>query len=103
MSLLAIVLGLSLARADWPAEDLWFKCKSCHGPDGKANTRIGVKEKIPDFTSEKWQAERSDTYLREIITNGAKKDGSKMKGFKEKFTPSEIESLIPYVRAMKGK
>lgn len=88
------------ARADWPPEDLWYKCRGCHGMDGKANTAIGVKQKIPDFTSPKWQEQRTDEDIRKVIAEGSKKKGSKMKPFKNVFTPAEIDSLIPYIRKL---
>jgi mono/diheme cytochrome c family protein len=92
------------ALADDSAEDVWMaRCKGCHGADGKAHTKIGQKEKIDDFTSAKWQAEMSDKDIKDVITNGSKKEHSKMKAFKDKLTPGEIDSLIPYIRAMKGK
>ncbi len=103
--LIAIIVGMSiadLARADWPPEDLWYKCKGCHGLDGKANTKVGAQEKMPNMSSEKWQAEFTDTAIKEIITNGSRKN-QKMKAYKDKFTQSEIDSLIPYIRQLKGK
>jgi cytochrome c553 len=104
---MAVVAGLcvaGMARADDSAEDVWAaKCKGCHGPDGKAKTKIGAKEKIEDMTTAKWQAEFSDEAIIKIITDGSDKKGSKMKPFKEKLTAGEIQSLLPYIRAMKGK
>src|ERR1700694_822845 len=82
--LLAVTLGGSAYAADWPAEDLWYKCKGCHGMDGKANTKIGVKEKIPDLTSPTWQAQMSDEQIKKLINNGSEKN-SKMKAYKEIF------------------
>ena len=102
-----VVAGLCIAgwaKADDSAEDVWAaKCKGCHGPDGKAKTKIGLKEKIDDMTTAKWQGEFSDADIKKIITDGSDKKGSKMKPFKEKLTAGEIDSLIPYIRAMKGK
>jgi mono/diheme cytochrome c family protein len=90
------------ARADWPAEDLWYKCKGCHGLDGKANTAIGVKQKIPDLTSAESQARRTDAEIKKIITDRSEKKGSKMKAYKDLFSPAEIDSLIPYIRNLKA-
>lgn len=105
--LAAIVLGLSftsIALADDSAEDVYrAKCKGCHGDDGKAKTKIGAKEKIADMTDPGWQSKWSDEDIKKIITEGSPKKGSKMKPFKEKLTPGEIDSLVPYIRQMKGK
>jgi mono/diheme cytochrome c family protein len=98
---LTVTLGGSVDAADWPAEDLWYKCKGCHGMDGKANTKIGVKEKIPDLTSPTWQAQMSDEQIRIVISDGSDQN-SKMKAYKEIFSQAEIDSLIPYIRGMKA-
>ena len=104
---LAVIAGLciaGMARADDSAEDVWAaKCKGCHGADGKAKTKIGAKEKIDDMTTAKWQAEFSDEAIIKIITDGSDKKNSKMKPFKEKLTAGEIQSLLPYIRALKAK
>ena len=102
----ALLATLSFAgaagAADWPAEDLWYKCKGCHGMDGKANTKVGVKEKIPDLSSVKWQAETTDEVILKVITHGSEKN-QKMKAYKEIFTATEIASLIPYIRNLREK
>ena len=56
----ALVLTLALAANAYADEvkDVWnAKCKSCHGEDGKAKTKMGEKEKIPDFTTAKFDAQ----------------------------------------------
>jgi mono/diheme cytochrome c family protein len=105
-TLAVIIAGLCgfCAWADDSAADVWTaRCKGCHGPDGKAHTKIGEKVKIEDMTSPKWQAETSDAEIKKIISDGSPKKGSKMKPFKEKLTPGELDSLIPYIRQLKGK
>ena len=96
------MLGLSIAAwADDTAEDVYrARCKGCHGDDGKAQTKIGLKEKIPDMTQAEWQKSKTDAEIKEVISSGSK-DNKKMKAFKSKLTPGELDSLIPYVRAMK--
>ena len=95
--------SLSIAAfADEPA-DVWkAKCKGCHGEDGKAKTKVGEKEKIPDFTTEKWQAEMADGDIKKVIADGSDAN-SKMKPFKEKLSAQEIDALVKYIRGMKGK
>lgn len=91
------------ALADDAAADIWkAKCKGCHGEDGKAHTKVGEKEKIEDFTTAKWQAEFSDGDIKKVITDGSDSN-SKMKPFKEKLTPAEIDSLVKYIRTLKAK
>ena len=102
----ALVLALSLSAtvyADEGAGDIWkSKCQGCHGPDGKAKTKMGEKEKIPDLTDAAWQKKHSDADIKETITNGSK-DNAKMKAFKDKLTPEQIDGLVKYIRGMQAK
>jgi len=98
------VLAVSLissgaALADDAADNWKAKCKSCHGEDGKAHTRMGQKEKIADFTSPEWQKHNSDDSIRDVIANGSK-ENAKMKAFKERLSPEEIDGLVKYIRGM---
>lgn len=94
-------LGVSSAAMADDVVDVWkAKCKSCHGEDGKGDTRTGRKEKIADMTEPAWQERHSDAQIREVIAEGSK-DNRKMKPFKEKLTPEEIDSLVQYIRTLK--
>ena len=101
---LASLLSLcwtTAALAD-EAPDIWAaKCKLCHGEDGRARTKTGKKEKIPDFTSPKWQARHSDKFIKKTIQNGSE-DNPKMKAFKDKLTEQEIDSLVLFIRSFKA-
>jgi cytochrome c553 len=99
----ALVLTLALAANAYAEEaaDVWkAKCKSCHGEDGKAKTKMGEKEKIPDMTAADWQKNHSDEKIREYISEGSK-ENPKMKPFKDKLTPEQIDSLVKYIRTLK--
>jgi mono/diheme cytochrome c family protein len=100
----ALVMALSLSATVYAEEssaDLWkAKCKGCHGEDGKAKTKMGEKEKIPDFTNADWQKKHSDDAIKDVITNGSK-ENAKMKPFKDKLTPEQIDGLVKYVRSFK--
>jgi hypothetical protein len=90
------------AIADDPG-DVWkAKCTGSHGDAGKAKTKVGEKEKIPDFTTEKWQKEMGDADIKKVIQDGSDAN-SKMKPFKEKLSEQEIDGLVKYIRGMKGK
>jgi len=98
----ALVLTLSLAATAYAEEtkDVWnAKCKSCHGEDGKGKTKMGAKENISDLTQADWQKNHSDEKIRAVITDGAK--DTKMKGFKDKLTPEQIDALVKYIRTLK--
>jgi mono/diheme cytochrome c family protein len=99
----ALVLTLSLAANAYAEEaaDVWkAKCKSCHGEDGKAKTKMGEKEKIPDMTQAGWQKGHSDEQIRTAIAEGSKTN-NKMKPFKDKLTGEQIDALVKYIRTMK--
>jgi cytochrome c553 len=105
MKKFALVLTLSLSAAAYAEEtsaDIWkAKCKGCHGEDGKAKTKMGEKEKIPDITTAAWQKNHSDEKINDYITNGSK-ENPKMKPFKDKLTPEQIDGLVKYIRGMKA-
>jgi cytochrome c553 len=99
----ALFVSLSvsaIAHADTIPEIWKAKCKSCHGDDGKADTKTGKKEKIADMTTEAWQKEWTDAKQKEIIMNGSK-DNKKMKPFKDKLSAEEVDGLIKYIRDFK--
>jgi mono/diheme cytochrome c family protein len=94
----ALCLSGAAVAADAP-QDIWkARCKGCHGEDGKAKTKVGEKEKISDFTNPEWQAKHTDADIKKVITDGSE-ENSKMKAFKEKLTPEEIDAMVKYVRA----
>ena len=105
MKRLALVMAFSLtltAHAEDVA-DVWkAKCKSCHGVDGKAKTKMGQKESIDDFSQPAWQKAESDAKIRQVITEGSSRN-SKMKAYKDKLTPEQIDALVGYIRTMKAK
>ena len=99
----ALLLSLSLATAAHADEtaELWTaKCKSCHGADGKAQTPMGKKESIVDMSQPAWQQAETDADIREMITEGSSRN-KKMKPYKEKLTPEQIDSLVAYIRTLK--
>jgi mono/diheme cytochrome c family protein len=77
------------------------RCKLCHGADGRGKTKKGIESKAPNFAGPRWQKHTTDDEIREAITNGVPK--TKMKAFKDKLTPGQIEALAKYVRAFGEK
>lgn len=98
--LLFLVTGVALAA---PAAENWDNlCASCHGADGKAQTKTGKKLKLRDYTEAKVQAELKDDAMTKAIADGVKIDGKeKMKAYKEEISDSEIQELVAYVRKLK--
>lgn len=84
------------------AKEIWGKrCVFCHGVDGKSQTKKGRQYKAPNFTTPKWQRSTDDSEIVDAVTNGVPK--TKMPPFKDKLSPEEIKSLVPYVRAFGAK
>ena len=73
-------------------------CARCHGADGRGDTPLGQTYQAPNFTSDRWWRTNSKTTgvrsLVSIVSNG--KGG--MPAFGKKLKPSEIKSLVNYVR-----
>jgi mono/diheme cytochrome c family protein len=98
---LLIAAPFSLRAAD--AKTNWANnCVQCHGPDGKANTKMGKTLSAKDLTDPKVQAGFSDAKATESIKNGVKQGGkTTMKAFGGKLSDDEIKALVAYVRTLK--
>ncbi len=99
---LVLSLGTGIALAA-PAADNWDNlCASCHGVDGKAQTKTGKKLKLRDYTDAKVQAELTDAAMIQATAGGVKIDGKeKMKGYKAQLSSDEINDLVAYIRKFK--
>ena len=103
------LLAATLALCAWscPAADLqenWDKnCASCHGKDGKGETKAGKKADVKDLTDSKYQGSFSDEQMFKQIKEGMKDKNGKerMKPFGDKLTDEEIKALVAHVRAFK--
>lgn len=103
LSSLALTLAAGVALAAPAAENWDNLCASCHGADGKAQTKSGKKLKIRDYTDPKVQAEMKDEEMGKAIAEGVKVDGKeKMKGLKDEISPEEIKDLVDYIRKLKA-
>jgi len=100
---LALSLGTGVAFAA-PAADNWDNhCASCHGTDGKAQTKMGKKMKIRDYTDAKVQAELKDEDMIKATADGVVVDGKeRMKGYKAELSADEIKDLVAYIRKFKA-
>ena len=105
LPILTLVLGLTAALAfAAPAAENWENsCASCHGADGKAQTKQGKKLKVRDYTDPKVQAEMNDENMLKAILEGVKEDGKvRMKGFKEELSEEEAKALVEYIRKLRS-
>jgi len=85
---------------------LWDKnCASCHGTDGKGDTKAGKLTKVRDLTS----ADVRSTLSREVAVKTVQegiidKDTGKtrMKGYKDKFSAEEIDAIVAHLLGLAG-
>jgi mono/diheme cytochrome c family protein len=90
------------ARAADPKTNWANNCAQCHGPDGKANTKMGKILNAKDLTDPNVQASFTDAKATEVIKDGVKQNGkTTMKAFGGKLTDDEIKALVAYVRTLK--
>ena len=96
-SLLAGASRAADVQANWTKH-----CASCHGKDGKGETKAGRMAGVKNQTDAQYQAGLTDDKMFAAIKEGLK-DGTKekMKPFKDKLSDDEIKALIAYVRSLK--
>lgn len=100
LSLIGIIVALALpAIAATPTDNWADSCASCHGEDGAAQTKVGKKLKLKDYTDAASLAEFSDEQLAKITAEGVVIDGKeKMKPFADVLTADEIKDLVKLIR-----
>ena len=100
-TLVSFLLAGTSQAADIQAN--WTKhCASCHGKDGKGQTKAGKMAGVKDQTDAQYQAGLKDDKMFAAIKDGLKEDGKeKMKPFKDKLSDDEIKALIAHVRTLK--
>ncbi len=100
IGILTLGAGLALA-ADGNA--LWNDhCASCHGKDGKGDTKMGKKSGAKDYSDATVQAAVDDAKAFKSIKEGLTEDGkAKMKPFAEKLSDDDIKATVAYLRALK--
>ncbi len=106
---IVITIALSLlaaaaisARAADPKQNWNNHCAQCHGKDGRADTKMGMKLQAKDLTDPKVQASFTDQQAATAIKEGMKEGGkTKMTAFGSKLSADEIKALVAYVRTLK--
>jgi len=81
-------------------EGLYNKsCSTCHGVDGKGQTKIGQKLGAKDLS----QSKLTDADIEKQVREGRTGDDGKIKmpSFKDAFTPEEVKALTVYVKAFR--
>jgi mono/diheme cytochrome c family protein len=102
-----MVVGAAQVRAedagaggamDVPA--LWKKnCASCHGEDGKGQTKAGKSKKVQDLTNPDVRAKFDRARMIKSTKDGMKSEDGKelMKPYGEKLSDAEIAALTDYI------
>lgn len=73
------------------------RCASCHGRDGRGQTRRGRQTHARDMTDGAWQDEVSDERLFNSINNGR----GKMPAFRKILSENDVDALVAYVRRLR--
>jgi mono/diheme cytochrome c family protein len=94
------------AQEDKKTARTWkAKCGSCHGTDGAGDTTKGKAMKVPDMTSAKWQASKTDAEIAKAIneTAAVEVDGKKdeVHGFKDEMDAAQVDAMVKFIRGMK--
>lgn len=85
------------------ASSLWKKeCASCHGEDGRGDTKMGRKLFISDLTDASLQAKFTDEQAAKSIKFGLKDAKGKviMKAVSG-ISDDDVKALVAYVRSLK--
>src|SRR6185295_12159950 len=101
LAVVSVALG-STNAAD--VQENWTKnCASCHGKDGKGDTKAGKKAEVKDLTDAAYQASFTDEQMFKQIKEGMKDKSGKerMKPFADKLNDEEVKALVAHVRALK--
>jgi cytochrome c553 len=97
---LGFVVCANARAAD--VQENWNKhCVSCHGKDGKGQTKAGRMADVKDMTDPKIQAAFDDEHAFKQVKEGLKDKNGKdrMKPFAEKLSDDEIKALVKHIRA----
>ena len=99
---LVFTFGVNAENKERSAPQLYRKhCVSCHGSDGRAKTSKGKFSHARDLTDAQWQEEASDARIFNSIMNGRNVRGN-MPAFSNKINEKEVDSLVNFVRKLRG-
>ncbi len=88
---LAVALTAVSARADGAAAIFEKKCATCHGKDGKGQTKMAEKMGIKDLTAVSGTA----ADVEKVVADGR----GKMPAFKGKLSDADIKDLAAFIKA----
>jgi mono/diheme cytochrome c family protein len=96
-----LLTSVALVAAD-VATNWENHCASCHGPDGRGETKMGKRLKIRNLTDPAVQAQFTDEDATKAIKEGVKDANGKttMKPVEE-LSDDVVKALVAYVRSLK--
>jgi mono/diheme cytochrome c family protein len=99
---LLVSLAASASTAAEARDNYKKHCTSCHGPDGKAQTRLGRKSGAKDLSDKVALGKLDDEAVFKTIKFGRKneKGEEKMEPFGAEMSDAEITALVAYVRTL---
>ena len=99
---LALPLPSAFGAARTAAENYKKHCTTCHGPDGKAQTRLGRKSGAKNLSDKPAMAKLTDDEVFKTIKDGRKNDkgDEKMEPFGDDMSDGEITELVAFVRTL---
>jgi mono/diheme cytochrome c family protein len=91
-----------LQAAPTARENYKKHCTSCHGPDGKSQTRLGRKSGSKDLSDKIALSKLSDEEVFKTIKQGRTnaKGEEKMESFGDDMSDAEIKELVAFVRGL---
>ncbi len=104
-SVWALVPATAAAQeVDKKTERTWkAKCSSCHGMDGKGETKKGQELQIESMATAEFQKKYSDAHMLKVTNEGLNETrGDKkveMDGYKDQLKPGEAEKLVELIRS----
>ena len=102
LGLTVILTSVLSALAGDGKENYDKSCASCHGKDGKGDTKMGKKEGVKDYTDPKTWEGLDDAKAFKSVKEGMKEgDKVKMKPFADKLSDDDIKAVIAYMRTLK--
>ncbi|MBI2513015.1 MAG: cytochrome c [Opitutae bacterium] len=103
---LLVVAGCACGAAVYAADVAanWENhCASCHGADGRGDTKMGKRLKIKDLTSAEVQASFTDAAAMKAVKEGIRDEKTGKLAMKpiEGLSDEEIQVLVAHVRSLK--
>jgi mono/diheme cytochrome c family protein len=76
-------------------------CSSCHGKDGKGDTKMGQKAGVKDYSSAKtWEGLDDAKAFKSVKEGMTEGDKVKMKPFADKLSDDDIKAVNAYMRTL---